>query len=128
MTQKRKATDGKKVTLEVAEMKSVLIEQKDFLVPVVQEAVQAMLALKPAREIDRRVAPLGLTVEDAMERLKAVTLVCLGDRELGLWRLADSYPEAQREVLEVFPKIPTPLLSLRKSNKSRLINPRQGRS
>ncbi len=87
-----------------------------------------MLALKLARKIDQRVAPLGITVEDAMERLKGVNLVCLGDRELGLWRLADSYPEAQREVLDVFPKIPAPLLSLKKPNVNRLDNPRQGRS
>ena len=70
---------------------------------------------------------LGLTVEDAMDRLKGVNLVCLGDRELGLWRLADSYPKAQREVLDVFPKIPAPLLSLKKPNINRLDNPRQGR-
>ena len=90
-------------------------------------AVVAMLALKLAREIDRRVAPLGLTVEDAMERLKAVGLVCLGDPKERLWRLADSYPEAQTEVLQVFPKIAAPLLSLRKPNVSRLRNPRKGR-
>jgi transposase len=90
-------------------------------------AVVAMLALKLAREIDRRVAPLGLTVEDAVERLKAVRLVCLGDPKQELWRLADSYPTAQTEVLEVFPKIPAPLLSLRKPNVNRLRNPRKGR-
>jgi len=43
MTQKGKKNDGTKVTLDVAEMKSVLMEQKDFLAPVVQEAVQAIL-------------------------------------------------------------------------------------
>lgn len=90
-------------------------------------AVVAMLALKLAREIDRRVAPLGLTVEDAMTRLQEVTLVCLGDPKQGLWRLADSYPAAQTEVLGVFPKIPAPLLSLRKANVNRLRNPRKGR-
>ena len=46
MTQKHKETDGKKVTVDVAEMKSVLMEQKDFLTPVVQEAVQAILELE----------------------------------------------------------------------------------
>ncbi len=90
-------------------------------------AVVAMLALKLAREIDRRVAPLGLTVEDAMERLKAVCLVCLGDPKEELWHLADSYPEAQTEVLQVFPKIAAPMLSLRKPNVNRLRNPRKGR-
>ena len=90
-------------------------------------AVVAMLALKLAREIDRRVAPLGLTVEDAMERLRGVNLVCLGDRQWGLWRLADSYPTAQTEVLGVFLKIPAPLLSLKKANINRLRNRRKGR-
>ena len=48
MTQKPKSkvTDPKKITLDVAEMKSVLMEQKDFLAPVVQEAVQAILELE----------------------------------------------------------------------------------
>jgi putative transposase len=50
MTQKTKgnrntATD-KSVTLEPQEMKSVLMEQKDFLLPVVQEAVQAILEVE----------------------------------------------------------------------------------
>jgi len=90
-------------------------------------AVVAMLALKLVREIDRRVAPLGLTVKDAMTRLQEVTLVCLGDPQQKLWRLADSYPAAQTEVLAVFPKIPAPLLSLRKANVNRLRNPRKGR-
>ena len=90
-------------------------------------AVVTMLALKLARAIDRRVAPLGLTVEDAMERLRGVNLVCLGDPQWGLWRLADSYPAAQTEVLGVFPRIPTPLLSLKRANTNRLRNPRKGR-
>jgi len=48
MTQKAKGTDGTRVTLDVAEMKSVLREQKDFLVPVVQEAMQAILEVEMA--------------------------------------------------------------------------------
>ena len=90
-------------------------------------ALATMLALKLAREVDRRVAPLGLTVEDAMERLAGVRLVCLGDRELDLWRMAESYPVAQTEILEVLPKLPAPVLSLRKPNGRRLRNPRKGR-
>jgi putative transposase len=46
MTQKAKTNVGPKVTLDVAEMKSVLMEQKDFLQPAVQEAVQAILELE----------------------------------------------------------------------------------
>jgi hypothetical protein len=90
-------------------------------------AVVALLALKLAREIDRRVAPLGLTVADALERLRGVNLVCLGDPHLGLRRLADSYPAAQTEVLGVFPKLAAPMLYLKKADKNRLRNPRKGR-
>jgi hypothetical protein len=91
-------------------------------------AVVSLLALKLARELERRVAPLGLTVDDAVQRLQGVRLVCLGDAELGLWRLADSYPAVQTEVLGVLPKLAAPLLSLGKANKRRLRNPRQGRA
>jgi hypothetical protein len=78
--------------------------------------------------LEQRVAPLGLTVDDAVERLKGVRLVCLGEAALGLWRLADSYPAAQTEVLGVLPKLAAPVLSLGKANRRRLRNPRQGRS
>ena len=90
-------------------------------------ALVCLLALKLARELDRRLAPLGLTVEDGLERLKAVRLVRLGDSELELWRLPSSYPPAQTEVLEALPKLKPPMLSLRKANKRRLTNPRKGR-
>ncbi len=46
MTRKAKTNDGKTVTLDVTGMKSVLMEQPDFLVPVVQEAVQAILEVE----------------------------------------------------------------------------------
>jgi len=46
MTQKAKKNDGTKVTLDVGEMKSVLMAQPDFLAPVVQEAVQAILEVE----------------------------------------------------------------------------------
>ncbi len=46
MTQKKNAIDPKKVTIDVTQMKSVLMEQKDFLTPVVQEAVQAILEVE----------------------------------------------------------------------------------
>jgi len=90
-------------------------------------AFVSLLALKLARELDRRVAPLGLTVEDAVARLQGVRLVCLGDPSLGLWRMADSYPAAQAEILAVLPRLPAPMLSLGKANVNRLKNPRQGR-
>ena len=87
-----------------------------------------MLALKLARALERRVAPLGLTVDDAVERLKGVRLVCLGEVQLGLWRLADGYLAAQTEVLGVLPPLTAPVLSLGKAHLRRLTNPRQGRS
>jgi len=46
MTQKVKTNDRTKVMLDVGQMKSVLMEQKDFLAPVVQEAVQAILEVE----------------------------------------------------------------------------------
>ena len=85
-----------------------------------------MLALKLARALEQRVAPLGLTVDDAVERLKGVRLVCLGEAKLGLWRLADGYSAVQTEVLGVLPKLAAPVLSLGKANRRRLSNPRQG--
>ena len=90
-------------------------------------ALVCLLALKLARELERRLAPLGLTVKDGLERLKAVRLVRLGNAEVELWRLPTSYPRAQSEVLEVLPKLKPPLLSLRKPNIRRLTNPRKGR-
>jgi transposase len=90
-------------------------------------ALVCLLALKLARELDRRLAPLGLTVQDGLERLKAVRLVRLGDGEMNLWRLPTSYPAAQTEVLEVLPKLKPPMLSLGKANARRLTTPRKGR-
>lgn len=46
MTQKLKTNDGGKVVLEEAEVKSVLAAQPDFLVPLVQEAVQTILEVE----------------------------------------------------------------------------------
>lgn len=91
-------------------------------------ALVCLLALKLARELDRRLAPLGLTVQDGLERLKAVRLVRLGNTQVELWRLPTSYPQAQSEVLEALPKFKPPMLSLRKPNMRRLRNPRKGRA
>jgi hypothetical protein len=91
-------------------------------------ALVSLLALKVARELDRRMAPLGLTVEDAIERLKGVRLVRLGEPGMGLWRLPKHYQVVQAEVLEVLPKLAAPVLSLGKANIRRLKNPRKGRS
>jgi len=48
MTQKLNKSGGGKVVLDQGEMKSVLREQADFLVPVVQEAVQTILEVEMA--------------------------------------------------------------------------------
>jgi len=90
-------------------------------------ALVSLLALKLARELDRRVGPLGLTVTDAMDRLKGVRLVRLGEPGMGLWRLPERHVAAQAEVLAVLPKLPAPVLSLGKANVRRLKNPRKGR-
>jgi len=46
MTSKAKKNDETKVTLDVAQVKSVLMEQPDFLQPVVQAAVQSILEVE----------------------------------------------------------------------------------
>jgi putative transposase len=46
MTPKAIKNAGAKIMVDEAQMKSVLMEQKDFLVPVVQEAVQAILEVE----------------------------------------------------------------------------------
>jgi hypothetical protein len=76
-------------------------------------ALVTMLALKLVRELERRVHPLGLTVQDALDRLEGVRLLTLADPALGLWRLPTRWEPEQRQVLEVLPPLPTPLLSLR---------------
>lgn len=91
-------------------------------------ALVTMLALKLVRALDRRVAPLGLTVEDAVARLNGVRLVGLGERQLAFWRLPDSYAPAQQEILAVLPPLPAPKLSLKKPLKRRLNQPRRGRT
>jgi len=90
-------------------------------------ALVTMLALKLVRALDRRVAPLGLTVEDAVARLNGVRLVGLGERQLALWRLPDSYAAAQQEILAALPALPAPKLSLKIPVKHRLTQPRRGR-
>jgi len=84
-------------------------------------ALVTMLALKLVRELDRRVAPLGLTVTDAIARLNGVRLVRLGEAKLALWRLPDAYVAAQQEILGVLPTLPAPRLSLKKPIKRKCL-------
>ncbi len=90
-------------------------------------ALVTMLALKLVRALDRRIAPMGLTVEDAVARLNGVRLVGLGERKLALWRLPDSFAAAQQEILAVLPTLHAPKLSLKMPGKRRLTQPRRGR-
>ena len=46
MTSKANKNDGTKITLDVAQVKTVLMEQPDFLQPVVQAAVQSILEVE----------------------------------------------------------------------------------
>ncbi len=73
-----------------------------------------MLALKIVRELERRVAPLGITSQDALDRLQSVRLVSFADPTLGLWRLPTRWLPQQQAVLDVLPPLPPPLLSAQK--------------
>ncbi|MBI2925692.1 MAG: hypothetical protein HYY24_08310 [Verrucomicrobia bacterium] len=66
-------------------------------------ALVSLLALKLARELEQRVVPLGLTVADAVERLKQVNVVCLGEPQLGLWRLAEATRRRRPKGWECWP-------------------------
>lgn len=90
-------------------------------------ALITLLALKLARELDRRISPLGLTVRDAVERLGGVRLVSLASPELNLWRLPSRFLPPQQEILDLLPTLPAPRVSLKSPVKRRLSNPRKGR-
>lgn len=75
-------------------------------------ALVAMLALKIIRALERRLKPSALTVRDALDRLEGVRLVTLAAPELGLWRLPTKWDVPQREVLDLLPQLPAPVLSL----------------
>lgn len=89
-------------------------------------ALVTMLTLKLYRALDRRVAPLGLTVADAVERLGGVRLVSLG--ATGLWRLPDNYASAQAEIIAVLPAMSAPMLSPKNRPSRRLAGPRKYRN
>lgn len=76
-------------------------------------ALVSMLALKLARELEKRVHPLGLTAQDALDRLEGVRLVSVADPKLGMWRLPARWDRPQAEVLGVLPTLPAPMLSPR---------------
>jgi hypothetical protein len=107
--------DLQKVERDFRTLKTTLLEIRPIFLRKARRtrahALVAMLALKLARRLERRVAPLGLTAQDALDRLSAVRLVSLADPALGLWRLPDHYHEPVRRVLNVLPGLPPPRLS-----------------
>lgn len=76
-------------------------------------ALVSMLALKLIRELERRVKPLELSPQDALDRLEGVRLVSLADPRLALWRLPQRWEAPQAEILKVLPPLAAPLLSPR---------------
>jgi transposase len=108
--------DLARVERDFRTMKTTLLELRPiFLRKAARTRAHAfvtMLALKLARRIEEKVHPLGLTVEDALERLKGVRLVSLGLPRGNLWRLPTYYAAAQQEILKVLPPLPPPMLSL----------------
>ncbi len=109
--------DLQKVERDFRTMKTTLLELRPIFVRKANRtrahALVTMLALKIARELQRCVDPLGLTCQDALDRLEGVRLITLADPALGLWRLPAKWADEQREVLAVLPPLPTPRLSLR---------------
>lgn len=107
--------DLKKVERDFRTMKTTLLEIRPIFLRKAERtrahALVAMLALKLARALERRVGPLEITVQDALDRLAAVRLVSLADPALGLWRLPERYHEPVQRVLAVLPPIPAPMLS-----------------
>jgi transposase len=112
-------------------MKTGLLEMRPIFLRKAKRttghALVTMLALKLARALDRKVAPLGLTVEDATQRLGGVRLVSLGAPELELWRLPQHFLPPQQEILNLLPPITAPRVSLKNTVRRRLGNPRRGR-
>lgn len=114
--------DLQKVERDFRTMKTGLLELRPIFVRKATRtrghALVTMLALKLARALARRVQPLGLTCQDALDRLDGVRLVTLADPVLGLWRLPTKWIKPQQEVLSVLPKLPAPRLSLRRAGQA----------
>lgn len=109
--------DLQKVERDFRTMKTTFLELRPIFVRKATRtrghALVTMLALKVARNLERRVQPLGLTGHDALDRLEGVRLITLADPDLELWRLPTKWAAPQREVLAVLPTLPAPMLSLR---------------
>lgn len=108
------------VERDIRRMKTTLLEFRPIFLRKATRtrghALATMLALKVARALERRVAPLGLTCEDALDRLGAVHLTSLADPKLGLWRLQRQWFGPEAAVLAVLPPLPAPIaLSLNRA-------------
>ena len=108
--------DLQRVERDFRRMKTTALEMRPIFVRKATRTrghvFVTMLALKLVRALECRVAPLGLTHEDALDRLEGVRLVTLADPSLGLWRLPTRWDVSQQEILNVLPPLPTPRLSL----------------
>jgi hypothetical protein len=82
-------------------------------------AFVTMLGLKLVRALESKVKDLGLTCQDALDRLAGIRLVTFADPALGLWRLPTRYAPPQREILDRLPPLPAPLLSLKSKRPKR---------
>ena len=109
--------DLQKVERDFRTMKTTFLELRPSFVRKATRtrghALVTMLALKVARNLERRVQPLGLTGHDALDRLEGVRLITHADPDLELWRLPTKSAAPQREVLAVLPPLPAAMLSLR---------------
>lgn len=107
--------DLTKVERDFRTMKSGLLEIRPIFLRKAQRtrahAFVTMLALKLTRALESRVQELGLTAQDALDRLAGVRLVTLAAPELGLWHLPTRFNAPQREILDRLPSLPPPLLS-----------------
>lgn len=109
--------DLQRVERDFRTMKTSLLELRPIFLRKAgrtrAHAFVAMLALKLARAFERRIKPIKLTLEDALDRLDGVRLVTLADPALNLWRLPSRWDAPQRAVLDCLPELPPPLLSPR---------------
>jgi hypothetical protein len=111
--------DLQKVELDFRRLKTGLLELRPIYLRVERtrgHALVSKLALKLVRELERRLRPLGTSVGEAMSRLSSVRPVSLAEASLDLWRLPGSYHLPVRQVLDVLPPLPPPLLSPRKTD------------
>jgi len=106
--------DLSKVERDFRAFKTALLEMRPLFLRKASRtrghACVVMLALKVARELERRVRDLGITIEDALARLEAIRLISYAPA-LRLWHLPASYEHTQQDLLDRLPPLPAPMLS-----------------